>query len=217
MRTLYFLLFVGVTLFTTSCNQSGQKKAITATDANEVTQDQNAGLTACQHASKIYWKGAKPTGEHNGIIKLSKGGDFIVEDGKLVGGTFIIDMKSIICLDIDNADMNQKLVGHLESEDFFYIDSFPTAKFEITTVEKISSGEYNTLLEGNLTLRGVTKGIAFKAKVNVREGAVSAKSEEFLLDRTQWNIKYKSKTVFNDLKDKFINDEFSLMIDAHSM
>lgn len=217
MRKLLYLFAASTLTLTMSCNQSPKGNKTDATDAYAVDESNSDGATACHHATKIYWKGAKPSGEHNGIIKLTEGGTFVTDGDKLVGGEFNIDMSSIICIDLENADMNAKLVSHLKSEDFFFVDSFPTATFAITNVESIDGGEFNSVVKGNLTLRGVTKGISFKAVVKVNDGVVSAKSEEFVLDRTQWGVEYKSKSVFKDLKDKFINDEFSLMIDAHSM
>lgn len=176
----------------------------------------NLGKNA--HQTKIYWKGSKPTGEHNGLIKLKDGGKFIVNDDKLVGGEFVIDMNSIVDTDIEDEKMNAKLVGHLKSEDFFYVDSFPEAKFVITKVSDLKGdAEFTNQIDGNLTIKGITKGISFKANVKIHNGIVSATSEEFVLDRTQWNVNYGSKSVFKELQDKFINDEFSLVIDAHSM
>lgn len=217
MKNSLFFLAVGGLMLTMSCNQSPKGSKAEVTGVHEAENAGSDGLTACHHATKIYWKGAKPSGEHNGIIKLAEGGSFVTDGDKLIGGEFIIDMNTIVCIDIENAGMNTKLVKHLKSEDFFMVDSFPTSRFEITAVEVIDDGQYNSLIKGNLTLRGVSKGIAFKASVKVNNGSVSAKSEEFVIDRTQWGVQYKSKSVFKDLKDKFINDDFSLMIDAHSM
>lgn len=217
MRKLLYLFAASGLMLTMSCNQSSKGNKTETTDSYAVVETGAEGATACHHATKIYWKGAKPNGEHNGIIKLAEGGTFATDGNSLVGGEFIIDMNSIICIDIENSDMNAKLVKHLKSEDFFSVDSFPIAKFEITNVEAIDGGEFNSVIKGNLTLRGVTKGISFNAAVKVNDGVVAVKSEEFVIDRTLWGVEYKSKSVFKDLKDKFINDEFSLMIDAHSM
>ena len=37
-------------------------------------------------------------------------------------------------------------------------------------------------------------------------------SEVFTIDRSKWNVKYGSKSFFDDLKDKFINDDIELKI-----
>ncbi len=219
MKNLFYLIFGMVFIGLISCNQTTKTNNSDSEAVSDI-QDMSQGneLTACQHATKIYWKGTKPTGEHNGIIKLKEGGKFVVEEGKLVGGKFIIDMTTIANIDLDDEGMNAKLVGHLKSADFFNVDSFPVANFVILEVVLLKGDDaFNTTLKGNLTMKDITHGIEFKANVKINNGNVSAVSEEFVLDRTKWGINYKSKSVFKELKDKFINDEFALKIDAHSM
>ncbi len=53
----------------------------------------------------------------------------------------------------DDQEMRAKLEGHLKSGDFFEVEKFPTASYEITKVTENAVGDYNTLLEGNLRLR----------------------------------------------------------------
>ena len=48
--------------------------------------------------------------------------------------------------------------------------------------------------------------------VTVSDNGVTASTPAFLIDRTQWNVQYGSKTLFANLKDNFINDEISLVI-----
>jgi len=205
-----FLAFVG-------CNQNSQKqKGESTAEANAVEEINGSEVTACQHASKIYWTGTKPGGEHKGIIKISKG-NYIVENDELIGGEFTINMNSIVDIDIDDEAMNAKLVNHLKSADFFNVDSFPEGKFIITAVNKIEDDIFSHEIAGNLTLKSITHPISFKANVKVGDGKVSATSEDVVLDRTLWGIKFKSKSVFKELKDKFIDDNFTVKIEAHSM
>jgi hypothetical protein len=225
MKKLAYVLLFSVVALTYSCNQANKadKKTNTGTsqDADHSQHEQMAveggsEITACNHQTKIFWTGSKPTGEHNGYIKI-KEGNYIVKDGQLVGGEFIIDMNSIVDKDIEDEEMNNKLVGHLKSADFFHVDSFPTGKFVITNVAAIDDESYNKKITGNLTLKGITKEVSFKATVKVNDGNVVAKSEVFTLDRTDWNVNYGSKSIFKELKDKFIHDEFTLEINAYSM
>ena len=37
-------------------------------------------------------------------------------------------------------------------------------------------------------------------------------SETFTIDRSKWNVKYGSKSFFDNLGDKFINDDIELKI-----
>jgi hypothetical protein len=38
------------------------------------------------------------------------------------------------------------------------------------------------------------------------------KTNQFFIDRVEWNVQYGSKTLFDNLQDNFINDEMGLMI-----
>jgi len=202
-----------------SCKQTNQKANADGNVVHEVVDTSSANqIAACFHSTKIFWKGSKPGGEHNGVIKLKEGGNFVVTDNKLNGGTFLIDMTSIIDLDLEDQEWNAKLVGHLKSADFFNVDSFPESKFVITNVDELSGDEgFNTLISGDLTIKEITLPIQFKAKVEINEGKVTAVSDEIILDRTKWGVTYQSKSIFKELKDKFINDEFVIKIEIYSM
>ncbi len=161
--------------------------------------------------SKINWKGFKPTGSHNGSINISNG-NFIVSSDKIVGGEFIIDMNSIVDLDMpaDN-EYNAKLVGHLKSADFFDVDKFPNGIFHITKSENIDG---KTLIHGDLTLKDKTNPVSFLADVKIDKKGLTLKSETFKIDRSKYNVRYGSKSFFDDLKDKFINDEMEISIEV---
>ena len=157
--------------------------------------------------SSVNWKGFKPTGEHFGAISISKG--FLeINQQKLVGGSFVFDMNSIVDLDMpaDN-EYNAKLVGHLKSADFFDVAKYPTAKFEITKVIEVDG---KLSVSGNLTIKNITKNITFTASLSTKDGVSTFTSEKFMVNRADYNVKYGSKSFFNDLKDKFINDEFEI-------
>ena len=81
--------------------------------------------------SKVYWTGKKVTGEHTGYISIGNG-LVNVEGEKIIGGEVNIDLNSMVCTDLTNEGINQKLIGHLKSDDFFSVDKFTVAKFEIT-------------------------------------------------------------------------------------
>ena len=153
--------------------------------------------------STINWKGYKPTGSHNGIISLTSG-ELIMEEGVIKGGSFMVNM-----LTIKDADGSEKLEGHLKSADFFEIEVYPTSTFEIKN-SSIEDGK--TILTGDITIKGITKQLTFSAVVTETEGTVTLTSETIQINRTDFNVKYKSKSFFNDLKEKFINDEFDLQV-----
>ncbi len=166
--------------------------------------------------SRVDWIGKKPAGEHNGYVKLSEGTIHLV--GKdIAGGSFVIDMNSIVNLDLKDEGMNSRLVGHLKSADFFDVEKYPTASFLITKVSKLKStasgaAKMTHRIEGNLTMKGITKPVTFNASVNVTGGKLTAIAESFVINRTLWNVNYQSKSIFAGLKDQFINDDITLSV-----
>ncbi|MGI9530223.1 YceI family protein [Lutimonas sp.] len=160
--------------------------------------------------SVVYWKGSKPTGDHNGTVKV-KTGFFNISD-KGISGEFDIDMTSIINLDLEaGSKYNTKLVNHLKSEDFFSVEKFPTATFKVTKSEV--KGE-KTLITGNLSIKGITHEISFLATVHQEAKKLHVKSDTFTIDRSKWEVKYKSTSFFADLGDKFIYDDIELSFDV---
>ncbi|MDT8418178.1 MAG: YceI family protein [Lutibacter sp.] len=153
--------------------------------------------------SNLTWKGYKPTGDHTGTITLASG-NISLKNNALTSGSFVAEMSSI-----KDADGSAKLEGHLKSEDFFEVTTFPTAKFDITKIENKGAKIHVT---GNMTIKGITKQITFPATLAVNNDNVTLTSETFQINRADFNIKYKSKTFFNDLKDKFVNDDFDFQV-----
>ena len=182
-------------------------------------KDVNADITQSEvyvvdtDASVIHWEGSKPTGEHHGTVQL-KTGELQITENEITGGSFIIDLNSIVNEDIEDPEMNAKLVGHLKSPDFFHVDSFPVAEFEITSVvPQDQDPDFSHSISGNLTMKDITKNITFKANVEMNEGQLKATSNNFIIDRTVWNVTYGSKKVFDNLQDNFIHDEMGLKIE----
>lgn len=168
-------------------------------------------LKADLAASNVEWVGSKPGGQHNGTVSL-KEGSVELSEGKLVGGSFVLDMSSIKVLDISDAKMNGDLRGHLLSNDFFAVDSFPTASFVITGVEPKQAEGVNHRITGNLAVKGVIRSISFDANIVIDDAKFVATTPQFVVNRTEWNIKFMSKSAFKNLKDKFIDDEMGLKI-----
>jgi polyisoprenoid-binding protein YceI len=161
--------------------------------------------------SNVEWVGKKPTGQHNGLVAL-KDGSVELSDGKLVAGSFTIDMTSIKVLDLTDEKMNNDLRGHLMSPDFFSVDSFPTATFVITGIEEQSTGDATHRITGNLTIKGIARSINFDAKIAMDDTQFTAVSSQFIINRADWNVRYGSKSFFKNLKDNFINDDIGLKI-----
>jgi len=158
-------------------------------------------------ASVLNWKGFKPTSDHYGTVNV-KNGFFTVKDKQIISGEFEIDMTSIIDLDMDaDSEYNAKLVNHLKSEDFFNVGKYPEASFKV--IETKTKGD-KTIITGDLTIKGITHSIAVPVSVKNEEGNLYVKSEKFKIDRSKWDIKFKSKSFFSDLGDNFIYNEMEL-------
>jgi len=208
MKRLVLILSI-VGLVFTSCKEDKSKKTDTK-DAKEVVKAAS-NATYKVAASKLTWKGYKPSGTHDGTFNL-KDGELNFNGSDLTGGKFTFDMTSIDVSDIPQTDKYyKKLVDHLASPDFFDSKQFPTGTFEIT---KVTKGDIVSTIEGNLTLKGITKNISFPASVTEKDGTVTFLSNAIKIDRTDFGIKYKSKKFFDDLKDKFVNDLFDITFEV---
>ena len=141
--------------------------------------------------SYLKWRGFKSyvASEHIGTIWV-QAGTLAVAGNQLVGGTIIIDMNSISNEDIEDEGKRGYLEGHLKYDAFFFVDSFPTAVFEIVEVREESADAAPSVVVGNLTIRGITNSIEFPADVTVEEGIVHFSAPTFSIYRTKWNVKY---------------------------
>lgn len=170
--------------------------AVMATDDHKEVKSINP------EKSSVAWEGKKVTGKHTGLISISEG-SLEFDHGKLTGGNFVIDMTSITSTDLKGPPAN-KLLGHLKSDDFFGVGSFPTAELDITKVTKSDTGYSVT---GNLTIKGISKPVSFDTVIT-KEGATA----EIVIDRTDYNVKYGSGKFFDNLGDKTIYDDFTLNV-----
>ena len=152
--------------------------------------------------SVLNWKGSKPTGSHNGTVAL-KSGSLELKNGKLTGGVFVVDLSTIKCVDLAGSDGAGKLEGHLKGEDFFDIAKYPTSTFTIT---KVKNNGGKLAVTGNLQIKDVTKSITIPAMITTENGVTVFTSEVFNINRADFNVKYGSKSFFDNLKDKFIDD-----------
>lgn len=213
-----FLYFAGVAAMAVmaACggNTSKTGDADTAAKAGE-----GAGTyTVDVAASNLEWRGWKiiKASEHKGTISI-KEGQLSVENGKLVAGSFTIDMNSIKNTDLTDTGYQKKLVGHLMAEDFFNVAKFPTGKFEIVSVAEKASEGYTHELSGNLTLRDSTRKITFPANIKVEGNTVTA-SGKATINRLDWGINYDSKNLSlaeaaqKKVKDGIVNNEMDITI-----
>ena len=151
-------------------------------------------------SSKAEWFGEKTTGSHNGDIQIEKGFIETDDNGNIISGKFMLDMQSINCTDL-RGKRKSSIEEHLKNEDFFDTKKYPHALFVIEQVKE------KTII-GSLTLKGITK----KIKFNYTQLNNLTYTAEIIVDRTLFDIKYKSKTIFPDIGDQFIYDEFKITL-----
>ena len=153
--------------------------------------------------STINWNAKKVTGEHSGTIKFQEG-NLIFKDGKVAGGSFTVDMTSIDNTDL-SGDWKGKLLGHLKSDDFFSTEKFKTSTLVFKKVAAKANGVYT--ITADLTIKGITNPVTFDLTVKGDSATSVVK-----IDRTKYNIKYGSKSFFESIGDKAINDDFDLTV-----
>jgi len=160
--------------------------------------------------STLGWEGKAVTHGHNGTMQFSSG-ELQVNGNQIVGGMAVVDMKSMKATDITDADNHAKFVGHMSSDDFFGVATNPTSTFKITSIKPLAGAKDgdNVTITGVMTIKGVAQTISFPAKAGVKNG-VAAVSGKATIDRTKFGLKYGSKSFFDSIGDKAINDTFDL-------
>lgn len=167
-----------------------------------------ASFKVDNESSKLTWAAKKATGDHNGEVKISNG-NFAVENNNLKGGSFDIDLNTITDADLTDQASNDKLVSTLKSETFFNTGKFPKASFVINSATKTSGNQYD--VKGKLTIKGITNDVSFPATIAVNGKKLTANAK-ITIDRTKYDIKFRSKNFFENLGDKVIYDDFDLNV-----
>lgn len=186
-----------------------------ATTAKEVAK---AAPTAATYnvntsSSVINWVGSKPTESHSGTIGLQSGSVQVAGDN--ITGKFVIDMTSITVTDLEPGKGKESLEGHLKGmapgkeDHFFNVAKYPTATFEVTGVTK---KENQLIMQGNMTIRDISKNIEFPVSYSVQGSSMELTSEKFNINRTDWGVNFGSKSIFDNLGDKFISDDIELQV-----
>lgn len=204
-------------LFAAAVAVSCQKEKPVASDGNDVTTTKDGNQYVLDTLnSRVEWKGYKvfksENTSHFGTITFESG-DVTIKEGKLESGKFVADMNSLTSFDLkDDVEQLNKLNGHLKSGDFFETEKFPTSSYEITKVTPSAEGDYNTILDGNLTIKGISKAVQFKANVSVNEGVVSIATEPKDIMREEFGVKFQSPA-----ENGVIKDEISLQINVKAL
>ena len=196
-KIITLLMFVSLV----SCNINSNKP----NETNNVTiSASDAIYNINQEASSLVWTGREvSTSSHYGTINFTSG-QFEVSNGLISKGEFFVDMTTINVQDLTGGS-KERLEGHLRSDDFFSVESFPSAQLDISSSELISDGKW--MVNASLTIKGISHPIAFEMS-NTENGWTA----NLVFDRSKYNVKFRSGTFFENLGDKLIYDDIELAI-----
>ena len=184
-----------------SCNMNSNKTEDT-NDATITAADATYNIKLDE--SSLVWTGREvSTSSHYGTINFTSG-QFEIADGLISQGEFLVDMTSINVQDMTGGS-KERLEGHLRSDDFFSVESFPTAHLYISSSEVISNGKW--MVNGFLTIKDISHPVLFEM-ANTEDGW----NASLVFDRSKYNVKFRSGTFFENLGDKLIYDDIELKI-----
>jgi polyisoprenoid-binding protein YceI len=158
--------------------------------------------------SIIKWTGANLSNSHTGTLGFADG-VLQLRQGQLEDAKFQIDMKSLACADIKDANTNQMLIQHLASDDFFDVAKYQMARFQLTAAKALApgtAGSPNYEMSGRLTLKGVTDQVTFPAIVGQCDPNTIAGQAHLEFDRTRWDVQYGSEKFFAFLGKHLVSD-----------
>jgi len=163
-------------------------------------------------ASVLEWTGRNFNNRHYGRIPFT-GGEIVISGGELRRGEITLDMTGISNLDLQDETYRKMLVSHLKSDDFFAVDRYPVASIAISGWQPVAGATPGTpdhTVEGELTIKGVTRQIAFPAALSLQEDGSLKAQAAFDIDRTAWNITYGSGKLFEKLGMHLVHDRIDI-------
>lgn len=205
------LRYLAPTLLIAGLAACSSPEAVPATTTAPDPAAQERSYTVDPAMSAVAWSGnmiGMPG--HSGTLKFTEG-SFTTKDGHVTGGNFTVDMKSYALTDTSYAPDGSKqgtramLMGHLMSPDFFAVDSFPTAKFNITSVE-------GNVAKGELTVRGRTNPATVEGITLSSDGSHAIASGDVTFNRQEFGVAWKAT-----MKDMVLSNDIKLHIELHGM
>ncbi len=147
--------------------------------------------------SELSWTGKAAFNAYalTGSLKAEEG-QITIEDNKIQSLNVIINMKS---LDHENRDLKK----HLRSADFFEVNTYKTATFNLLEPAQIVNGK--AVVKGTMTIKGQSQQETIE--VTIKGDTLSF---DHIMDRTAYGIKYNSPSFFKKMKENAIADNFEL-------
>ncbi len=196
---------MALSVFAVSCSQTGTKPK--TGDQTAATPDKEVDLsnvTFSKDLSRVVWFGEMlGLYSHEGTVDLAQA-DLKIQDGKIAGGVFVVDMLTITPTDQnykpEEGSTPEKLVAHLSNADFFDVPNHPAARFEITRMDQ------NTA-EGILTIRGVSKQETIENIAVSKEDNLVTIKGELVFDRKAFNVAWD-----HPIKDRVLSSDIKISI-----
>ena len=200
MKIKSLSIFAAAALLLSACGEPAEQ---TETVIDETPAVETATYMADIDATNINWRGeVAGVYGHEGYINL-KNGKVMVENGKITGGEFVVDMTGIYPTDTasygtDEGTRIEDLQGHLANEDFFATETYPTSKFVIKSVNG------NTII-GDLTIRDKTSEETLEVtSMEITENGMNM-SGTLVFDRQKYDVAW-----VHYMKDMVLSDDIKL-------
>lgn len=129
----------------------------------------------------------------------------LIDKGQCKTARLVVDMKTLEAPDKD-------LKKHLRSKDFFEVNKFPEATFELSQAFEFKEGAQ--ILAGSLKVKDQTHPVHIPIELK-KEGQAWKLSGKMIVDRTKYGIYYNSPNFFDKLKGQAIADEFTLDVELY--
>ncbi|MDP4764111.1 MAG: YceI family protein [Salibacteraceae bacterium] len=200
-----FLSAAVISMIAVSCAGSGESHTEDAANAVDST-GASASWIVDAESSNVRWEGNTAGAQvygHFGHVKI-KEGSVTTEGEKIVGGNFTIDMTTIEPKDENYSEEHPAadLVGHLTTGDFFLVEEFPTASFEVTSMD-------GNTVKGNLTVKGQTheETVVLEDAKFSEDGNMMKAIGNLTFDRQKYGVAWA-----HYLKDVVLSDDIKLTI-----
>ncbi len=208
LSIIIIILAVWAIFFWGKDKKNAPASQINMGETEEMSSDISGTFNISQEESVVAWTGSRKIIKNyfdHGRVAI-KDGSVSINEGKITSGSIVFDMSTIAAESTGRGKDEDMLTKHLKSSDFFDVDNFPEAKYEVVGVEEVE-GVY--LLNGNLTVKGETHPLMVPVKTGVENGNVVLVGATEV-DRTIWGVRYGSDKFFDNMGDNVINDIFVL-------
>ncbi|MGM0581809.1 MAG: YceI family protein [Bacteroidota bacterium] len=211
-----------------ACTSDPKGDEAKVSEAEEVKKAKGMKIKVTPDDADMEFVGTKPTGRHYGKIELSDG-SITIKDGKVTGGKFIFDLNKINITDLkDDKENHQKLVNHLQSDDFFDAENHPKVTFELVSLKSLNpekeASEYDSYQDDmeqpaedekimelpEFELEGATHEVTGNLTMRGKTLAITVPAKinvtdngveaftNFSIDRTKWGLKYGDESKVDD-------------------